>query len=837
MTTRKDFTLTDGIAANSNAVAVDTQTRGEERDSPVETKPTTAPSLRRRLLTTVLPITLIPLSIIGVFGFLQTEAQLKQRQNQQLEEVGLLSSSTTTVVINNHLEFHGLIENNPLVLNALKAGSKQVQDQGLAQQPIAAVEQKFAGTKLLKPNAALNAYLKQAATKSGLAEIVLTERNGFNVGYNQITTDFVQNDEDWWQKTKESRDHIGVPEFDKSANAWVIGLTRQIRDDAGEMIGVMKIGLPLSEMNEIVRNVVSPILTETEIVQVISAETESPLLETIALPENKTEIKEIMGGEDILAAARILTSHDHGSGGHIGHDHEEHTGEHADEEHEGEIKAQSQDGDDLQEVRTQLDKISGIQDLTLVEKESSGTFVLLAEFTYKDRFYNLSLVPNTEIVMASSVSTSEVAATASSQSLQFLAAGFILTALLVATLYWLAQTLSNPLTNLSGVATEAADGNLNVRADVAGTRETRTLARTFNSLVSEVQSLLTQAELSATEQKDSRDKLEMDIYQLLDEVGEATDGDLTVRASLTSMEMSTVADLFNAIIDNLNDIAGQVKASSVKVSSSLDENGREIKTLAEQAIQETKQARNTLDSIEKMSVSIEDVATNAGRAAVISDEAYVTVQEGSMAMDQTVDSILSLRNTVGETSKKIKRLGESSQKISQVVSLIEEIALKTNLLAINASVEASRAGEQGQGFTVVAEQVGALAEQSAAATKEIARIVAGIQAETKEVTEAMEIGTTQVVDSSRLVETTKGKLTQVLTRSQEINDLMRSISDATVNQTETSKAVTSLMAQMAELAEQRATSSTQMAQSMEDTAAVAQKLEATVAQFKVEEES
>lgn len=329
----------------------------------------------------------------------------------------------------------------------------------------------------------------------------------------------------------------------------------------------------------------------------------------------------------------------------------------------------------------------------------------------------------------------------------------------------------------------------------------------------------------------------MEIYQLLDEVGEAVDGDLTVRASLNSMEMSTVADLFNAIIDNLNEIAGQVKDSSVKVSSSLNASKGEMQTLAEQAIQETERTRSTLNSIEQMSTSIEDVASNAGKAALISDQAYTTVQEGSDAMDQTVDSILSLRNTVGETAKKIKRLGESSQKISQVVSLIEEIALKTNLLAINASVEASRAGEQGQGFTVVAEQVGALAEQSAAATKEIAQIVAGIQAETKEVTEAMEIGTNQVVDSTRLVETTKDKLAVVLNRSQEINDLMRSISDATVSQTETSKVVTTLMQQMAAQSEQRAESSTQVAESMQETAAVAEQMEAAVAQFKVEEAS
>ena len=162
-------------------------------------------------------------------------------------------------------------------------------------------------------------------------------------------------------------------------------------------------------------------------------------------------------------------------------------------------------------------------------------------------------------------------------------------------------------------------------------------------------------------------------------------------------------------------------------------------------------------------------------------------------MDKTVESIVSLRTNVGETAKKMKRLGESSQNISQVVSLIEEIALKTNLLAINASVEASRAGEQGQGFTVVAEQVGALAEQSAAATKQITQLVSEIQRETQDVTMAMESGTSQVVNTTRLVESTKQRLERVLERSQRINELMQNISTSTVSQAQTSRLVTELM--------------------------------------------
>jgi twitching motility protein PilJ len=344
-------------------------------------------------------------------------------------------------------------------------------------------------------------------------------------------------------------------------------------------------------------------------------------------------------------------------------------------------------------------------------------------------------------------------------------------------------------------------------------------------------------EKKADEQRQEKEQLETAIYTLLDEVSDATEGDLTVRASLSSMEISTVADLFNAIIDNLQEIAVEVKQSTNQVGFSLRENEEAIRILAEQAIAEAEETRKTLVSLEQMSQSIQEVAQNASQAAKISDDTNNTVLESSSAMDRTVDSILSLRTTVGETAKKMKRLGESSQKISQVVSLIEEIALKTNLLAINASVEASRAGEQGQGFTVVAEQVGALAEQSAAATKEIAQIVAAIQMETQEVTQAMELGTTQVVDSTRLVESTKQSLGLVLEKSQEINQLMRSISEATVSQANTSQTVTDLMQQIAELSEASSASSKQVAQSMVTTAQVAQKLESTVAKFRVAEET
>lgn len=802
MTTQQDMTLADATASNGNMAAQDLNV---DPATPY-TKP--AATLRQKLLTTVLPVALAPVAIASVIGYVQTEAQLKEKALLQLEEVSLLSSEASAIFLKDALKFPDIIDSDPLLLEAVQAGAQQAEAQGLPQKPIEVVEQQFASTKLLKPNAKLNEYLQRVVKNGQLAEVFVTDKYGFNVGYSNPTSDFVQNDERWWQMAKEKGQFIEEPEFDESANQNIIALSKQVKDDAGNFIGVTKVAIPTKALDEAISTLVSPNLTESEIVQIVNPKLETnAVVDTITAKGSDLQNQEVTGGADVVAAAKLIEDYLEAEAG------------------------------DLNATKAQIRNIPGITDLKTKEQVAGEFKLVIASFTYKDRFFNVSIIPGTKLVAIASVETAEEAALAQQQLILFGGMGLLLAGFITAVIYWLAGTVSNPLAKLTDTADEAASGNLDVEAEVDGTRETRALARTFNTMVAEVKTLLDKTEQTAEEQRESRDKLEMEIYQLLDEVGEAVDGDLTVRASLNSMEMSTVADLFNAIIDNLNEIAAQVKDSSVKVSSSLNESKGEMQTLAEQAIQETEQTRSTLDSIEQMSTSIEDVASNAGKAALISDQAYTTVQEGSDAMDQTVDSILSLRNTVGETAKKIKRLGESSQKISQVVSLIEEIALKTNLLAINASVEASRAGEQGQGFTVVAEQVGALAEQSAAATKEIAQIVAGIQAETKEVTEAMEIGTNQVVDSTRLVETTKDKLAVVLNRSQEINELMRSISDATVSQTETSKVVTTLMQQMATQSEQRAESSTQVAESMQETAAVAEQMEAAVAQFKVEEAS
>lgn len=341
------------------------------------------------------------------------------------------------------------------------------------------------------------------------------------------------------------------------------------------------------------------------------------------------------------------------------------------------------------------------------------------------------------------------------------------------------------------------------------------------------------AEIVSGEQRREKEALQLQLLELLSDVEGAARGDLTVRADVTVGEIGTVADFFNAVIESLRGIVTQVKQAATQVNSSLGENEAAIRQLNTEALKQAEETTRTLDSVEQMTRSIQQVAENARQAAVVARMASSTAEAGGMAMDRSVQNIINLRETVSGTAKKVKRLGESSQQISKVVSLINQIALQTNLLAINAGIEAARAGEEGQGFAVVAEEVGELAARSAAATKEIEKIVENIQQETAEVVEAMELGTTQVVEGTHLVEDAKQSLSQILEVSRQIDVLVQSISSATVSQAETSQAVTELMKEIAKVSERTSNSTRLVSGSLQETVGIAAQLQASVGTFNV----
>ncbi len=345
------------------------------------------------------------------------------------------------------------------------------------------------------------------------------------------------------------------------------------------------------------------------------------------------------------------------------------------------------------------------------------------------------------------------------------------------------------------------------------------------------------AEVVSLEQLQQKEALQRQLVKLLSDIEGASSGDLTVRAEVTAGEIGTVADFFNSIVESLRQIVTSVKKAATQVNVSVGENSSAIRQLADAAFKQAEDITSTLDSVEQMTLSIQAVADNARLAATVARTASTTAEAGEVAMDCTVQSILNLRQTVAETANKVKHLGESSQQISKIVFLIKQIALQTNLLAINAGIEAARAGEEGRGFAVVAEEVSKLATQSTAATKEIEQIVESIQQETSVVVKAMELGNTQVIQGAHLVEDTKQSLGQLLDVSRLIDQLVQSISSATVSQAQTSKAVTQLMQEIAKVSEHTSNSSRQVSGSLQQTVEVAQQLQASVGTFKVDAET
>ncbi len=345
--------------------------------------------------------------------------------------------------------------------------------------------------------------------------------------------------------------------------------------------------------------------------------------------------------------------------------------------------------------------------------------------------------------------------------------------------------------------------------------------------------LLHQRDQSANEQQRQRETLQNQLMLLLNDVEGAAQGDLTVRADVTAGEIGTVADFFNSIVESLRQIVSQVKDSAYRVNTSLNRDESSIRQLADEISNQADETTRTLDSVEHMTRSIQSVAASARQAAEFTHKASATAKSGGDAMDRTVQTILSLREAVGETSKKVKRLAESSQQISRVVSIIEKVALQTNLLAINAGIEAARAGEEGQGFAIVAEEVGALASQVAAATQEIDKIVSGIQLGTSDVINAMEESTTHVVDGTRFVEDAKRNLDGILNASHTLDQLVQTISEATVSQLETSKTVSELMRDMAHVSRATSQTSRDVAKSLKQTVEVADELQISVSQFKL----
>ncbi len=354
------------------------------------------------------------------------------------------------------------------------------------------------------------------------------------------------------------------------------------------------------------------------------------------------------------------------------------------------------------------------------------------------------------------------------------------------------------------------------------------------SFIEKLEQACQTAEIASQEQRQQKEAIQSQLDALLNDIQGAVKGDLTVRSQVKEGEMGIVADFLNATIENLRRIVLQVQSASGAVTQTVHRNEENIQTLSTEALRQARSITVALGQIQTMAESIQGVAANAQEAQLKVQQANQTLLEGDEAMNLTVDGILAIQETVEENAQQVKRLGEASQKISRVVNLIRDLASQTQVLALNASIEASDSAKEGQGFAVVAEEVRSLSEQSTAATKEIEQIVEEIQTETNQVVNAMEAGREQVIAGTQLVETTRQKLNSIATVSAQIRELVEEMAQAATAQAQTSASVSKTMGEVETIAQKTSEQSVAGAESFTKLLAVAQELQESVAQFKVQ---
>ncbi len=323
------------------------------------------------------------------------------------------------------------------------------------------------------------------------------------------------------------------------------------------------------------------------------------------------------------------------------------------------------------------------------------------------------------------------------------------------------------------------------------------------------------------------------ILRLLDELGDLADGDLTVQATVTEDFTGAIADSINFSIDQLRSLVQTINESAVQVASAAQETRSTAMHLAEASEHQAQEIAGASAAVNEMAVSIDQVSANAAESSAVAERSVAIANKGAEVVQATINGMDTIREQIQETSKRIKRLGESSQEIGDIVSLINDIADQTNILALNAAIQASMAGEAGRGFAVVADEVQRLAERSANATKQIETLVKTIQADTNEAVISMEHTTTEVVKGARLAQDAGVALEEIESVSKNLAELIQSISNAARQQAASAGHISNTMNVIQEITSQTSAGTTATARSIGNLASMAQDMRDSVAGFRL----
>lgn len=386
----------------------------------------------------------------------------------------------------------------------------------------------------------------------------------------------------------------------------------------------------------------------------------------------------------------------------------------------------------------------------------------------------------------------------------------------------------SPVKNLTRVAEAVGRGDLSSKVDVATGDELGQLGTTLNQTIDRLKGLV--------QSETDRDKMQNQVIGLLSVVSSAAEGDLTSKAEVTADALGSVADAFNLMITGLTSLVTQTSDVAVEVQRSTSEILQSSERMRLGASQQTAQIRNAAEAVNTMSRITQRMAENADAATQTSVKATQAAVKGGMAVTETIKGMQRIRATVQSTGKKIKGLGERSLEIGAIIEVINEIATQTNLLALNAAIEAARAGEQGRGFAVVADEVRKLAERAARSTKDITGLIKGIQVETSEAVAIMEEGTREVEEGTKLADQAGAALREIEQIVKQTASLMTDITRAAGDQVKSTEGVVHTMDSISQLTQETTQGVQETVATINKLADLTTRLAEAIGRFKISKE-
>jgi len=588
-------------------------------------------------------------------------------------------------------------------------------------------------------------------------EVFTTDQYGALLGSTNKTSDYYQADEGWWQDAWSGGAggiHVGSPELDESTGVLAVNLAVPIRNDARELIGVLR---------------------------------------------STVDIRTVL---DILQSASFGES--------------------------GKILAVDPEGKVLfnPEDPSSIGSISGIELPANQESGSTQTETELLGFAKASLSRGLQGLADLPWISVARIQNSEAFAPvqASNRVALIASALALLAAILVALLF--SRALTKQVRNIREVFSRIGIGDFNARVDVVSRDEIGQMAQGLNAMLDNTLTLI--------QSREDRDQMQRSVMKLLDEVSGVADGDLTAEAEVTAEITGAIADSFNFMIAELRTIIGEVQSTTGGVTDLASSVRTQMETLSSSSERQAKEILDASETIGSLADSAQRVSQNASGSAAAAARSVENARLGAEAVKGTIAGMQAIRGQVQETSKRIKRLGESPQEIGEVVQLIGDIAERTSILALNASIQAASAGPAGRGFGVVAEEVERLSERAAESTKRIATLVKTIQAETNETVTAMEATTHQVVAGSERANQAGTVLREMSEVVEQLAASIVEISSETRSQAQRSQALSSTIGQVSKTTLRTAEETGNAAGSLEELAGLTDRLNRSLERFQLE---